>query len=60
MDAKQQFLELQAYVELASLAEFWLLEEVGNKSLDMIVSCLDADQKTSAHVINCAANLGQS
>ena len=59
MDAKQQLLELQAYVELSSLAEFWLLEEVGNKSLDVVVSCLEADQKLSTDVIHYAANLSQ-
>jgi len=60
MDAKQHKLsELQAYVELSSLAEFWLLEEVGNKSLDVVISCLEADQTISTDVIHYAANLSQ-
>ncbi|XP_020270320.1 BTB/POZ domain-containing protein At1g04390 isoform X2 [Asparagus officinalis] len=59
MDKNQQLLQLQAYVELSSLAEFWLLEEVGDESLDIIFSCLEADQKISADIIHYAAKLSQ-
>lgn len=58
-DAKQKLMELQAYVELSSLAEFWLLEEVGSESLSIVLSCLEADQRSSTDIIHFASELGQ-
>lgn len=59
MDIKQQLQELQAYVELSSLAEFWILEEVAEESLNVIVSCLNGDPKISVQIIHYAISLCQ-
>ncbi|KAG1365069.1 BTB/POZ domain-containing protein [Cocos nucifera] len=59
MDAEQQLHELQAYVELSSLAEFWCLEDVGEQSLKVVVSCLKSDKRSSVEIISFAASIGQ-
>ncbi|XP_008806462.2 BTB/POZ domain-containing protein At1g04390 isoform X2 [Phoenix dactylifera] len=59
MDAAQQLHELRAYIELSSLAEFWFLEDVGEQSLKVVVSCLRSDKRSSVEIISFAANLGQ-
>lgn len=59
MDAEQQLRELQAYVELSSLAEFWCLEDIGEQSLKVVVSCLKSDQRCSVKIIRFALSLGK-
>ncbi|PKA62110.1 BTB/POZ domain-containing protein [Apostasia shenzhenica] len=60
MSTSRQLNELQAYVELFSLAEFWLLEGgLKEESFTVILSCLELNQNLSKEIINFASDLGQ-
>ncbi|XP_028554848.1 BTB/POZ domain-containing protein At1g04390 isoform X2 [Dendrobium catenatum] len=59
MTTNQQLHELQSYVELSWLAEFWLLEEVREEALNVVLSCLELNQKLSMEIINFALELHQ-
>ncbi|XP_072954227.1 BTB/POZ domain-containing protein At1g04390 isoform X2 [Typha angustifolia] len=59
MNKEQQLSEVQAYIELSSLAEYWCLEEVGEESSKVVILCLQSDQKVSVEIIHYAANLSQ-
>lgn len=57
MDNEERLLELEPYLELCWLAEFWFLEDVRDISYGMIVSCLDSAQQLCIKVIKIAADL---
>ncbi|XP_010246641.1 PREDICTED: BTB/POZ domain-containing protein At1g04390 isoform X2 [Nelumbo nucifera] len=57
MDVDQQINELEPYIELYWLAEFWFLEEVQKSSLGVVISCLSSNRHLSVKVIQIAANL---
>ncbi|XP_020587247.1 BTB/POZ domain-containing protein At1g04390 isoform X2 [Phalaenopsis equestris] len=59
MATSQQFHELQVYVELSSLAEFWLLKEVEEESLNVVLLCLEQNQKLSMEIMDFALKLHQ-
>ncbi|XP_018681252.2 BTB/POZ domain-containing protein At1g04390-like isoform X2 [Musa acuminata AAA Group] len=59
LDPEWQLRELQVYVELSSLAEFWCLEEVEEQSFKVVVSCINSQQKSSLELIRFAASLNQ-
>nr|XP_025610611.1 BTB/POZ domain-containing protein At1g04390 isoform X3 [Arachis hypogaea] len=57
MDDEQKLFNLQPYVELNWLAEFWMLESIQEASWNVIVSCLDSARHLSARIIKMAYNL---
>lgn len=59
MTTTQQLDELQSYVELYTLAEFWLLKEVEEQSLNVILLSLELNQKLSMEILNSALELHQ-
>ncbi|RWW03712.1 hypothetical protein GW17_00033107 [Ensete ventricosum] len=59
LDPEWQLHELQVYVELSSLAEFWCLEEVEEQSFKVVISCINSQQKSSLELIRFAASLNQ-
>lgn len=56
MDTQEKLHELQPYVELCWLAEFWFLEDVQEACSNMIVACLDSARQLCIKVIQLAAN----
>ncbi|XP_058102994.1 BTB/POZ domain-containing protein At1g04390 [Magnolia sinica] len=59
MDMEQQLCELQAYIELSSLSEFWFLEDVRKESIDVVLSCLKSNHQLCLKIIQFAATLAQ-
>lgn len=57
MNAEQRLRELQSYVELYWLAEFWLLEDIRDPCFRVILSCLAADRQLSVKIIQIAASM---
>ncbi|GLT81074.1 hypothetical protein SLA2020_524800 [Shorea laevis] len=57
MSAEERLHELQSYVELYWLAEFWILEDICDTCYRVIVSCLAADRQLSVKIIQIAAGL---
>lgn len=57
MNPEQRLREVQSYVELYWLAEFWLLEDIRDPSFRVIVSRLAADRQLSVKIIQIAASL---
>ncbi|KAK0592630.1 hypothetical protein LWI29_022528 [Acer saccharum] len=55
MDTEEKIYELQPYVELCSLAELWLLEEVQDACFRLIVTCMDSARVLSIKLIQIAA-----
>ncbi|XP_015166431.1 BTB/POZ domain-containing protein At1g04390-like isoform X2 [Solanum tuberosum] len=59
LSKEEKLRELEPYVELCSLAQFWLLEDLHEKCFRLIVSILDSCQYLSIKIIQMAANLNQ-
>lgn len=59
MDKAQQLSELQAYVELASLADYWLIDGFQEECLNAIIPLLNADHQIILKTIAIAAGLNQ-
>lgn len=59
MSKEEKLHELEPYVELCSLAHFWLLEDLHDKCFRLIVSILDSCHYLSIKIIQMAANLNQ-
>lgn len=57
MDTEEKLHELQPYVELFGLSEFWLMQDVQEACSDVIVSCLDSSRELSIKILHVAANL---
>ncbi|KAH7654418.1 BTB/POZ domain-containing protein [Dioscorea alata] len=60
MDGDQQLSELQAYVELASLADYWLIDGFQEECLDAIIPLLNIDHQIVLKTIAIAAGLNQT
>ncbi|KAG0451577.1 hypothetical protein HPP92_026348 [Vanilla planifolia] len=52
----QQMGELQPYVELCFLGEFWFMDEIKEDSLNMVLSCLEHNPKLSMEIVSFAAD----
>ncbi|KAL5977313.1 hypothetical protein ACLOJK_021659 [Asimina triloba] len=59
MDTEQQVHELTTYIQLSSLSEFWLLEDVREESINVVTSCLRSKHQLPLKIIQFAANLTQ-
>ncbi|XP_068654647.1 BTB/POZ domain-containing protein At1g04390 [Aristolochia californica] len=59
LDTQDQLLEIQAYVELAWLSQFWLLEDVHEESYNVVLSCLKTSHQLALLVTKSAADLTQ-
>nr|KYP49111.1 hypothetical protein KK1_029143 [Cajanus cajan] len=57
MDDEEKLFNLQPYVELCWLAEFWILEDIQEACWNVIMSCLDSSRQLSIKIINMAYNL---
>ncbi|CAJ1958068.1 unnamed protein product, partial [Sphenostylis stenocarpa] len=57
IDDEEKLFNLQPYVELYWLAEFWLLENIQESCWNVIMSCLDASWQLSIKIIKMAYNL---
>lgn len=57
MDDEEKLHQLQQYLELCWLAEFWFLEDVQDISYKVIVSCLDSARQLSIKIIKIASEL---
>ncbi|KAK4835681.1 hypothetical protein QYF36_012984 [Acer negundo] len=55
MGTEEKIYELQPYLELCSLAELWLLEEVQDACFRVIVTCMDSARLLSIKLIQIAA-----
>lgn len=55
----QRLNELQLYVELCWLAEFWLLEDLHEQCFRVVLSGLETDRYLSVKLIQLAANFAQ-
>ncbi|KAF5203177.1 BTB/POZ domain-containing protein [Thalictrum thalictroides] len=59
MDVDSQLLEVHPYVELCWLAEFWLLNDLREDTLKVVISCLRSSRNLSLKIIQIAADLSQ-
>ncbi|KAL6514006.1 hypothetical protein OROHE_019462 [Orobanche hederae] len=59
LDPEEKFREVESYLELCWLAEFWLLEDLYKECHKIVVSCLDSPNYLSTKVIQVAANFSQ-
>ncbi|KAK8941024.1 BTB/POZ domain-containing protein [Platanthera zijinensis] len=59
ISTNEQVHELEAYLELSSLAKFWLLDEVEEDSSNVVLSCLESNHNLSMEIINLALGLHQ-
>ncbi|KAK4398716.1 BTB/POZ domain-containing protein [Sesamum angolense] len=56
MDPEEKFREIQSYLELCWLAEFWLIEDLHEECYKVVISCLDSSRYLSTKIIQIAAN----
>lgn len=56
MDDQEKLNELQSYIELCWLAEFWFLEDLQEVCLNLIVSCVDIAHHLSVNVLQMAGD----
>ncbi|KAL0545987.1 hypothetical protein IC582_015891 [Cucumis melo] len=56
MDDQEKMNELQSYVELCWLAEFWFLEDLQEVCLNLIVACLEIAHHLSVSVLQMAGD----
>ncbi|KAL6546996.1 hypothetical protein OROMI_022717 [Orobanche minor] len=59
LDPEEKFREVESYLELCWLAEFWLLEDLYKECHKIVVSCLDSPNYLSCKVIQVAAKFSQ-
>lgn len=57
MDDEEKLFNLQPYVELCWLAEFWILENIQEACWNVIMSCLDSSVQLAFKVIKMAYEL---
>lgn len=55
----QQLQELKAYVELASLSDFWCLDDVWEECFSRVLSYLSCNPLLSFEIMQIAVNLNQ-
>ncbi|XP_010475090.1 PREDICTED: BTB/POZ domain-containing protein At1g04390 [Camelina sativa] len=56
MDNEAKLDELQAYVEIYSLSEWWIMEDLQNDCAHVILSCLESARELSIKTIELAAS----
>lgn len=56
MDTEAKLNELQAYVEIYSLSEWWIMEDLQNDCAHVILSCLESARELSIKTIELAAS----
>ncbi|VVA89937.1 unnamed protein product [Arabis nemorensis] len=56
MDTEAKLNELQAYVEIYSLTEWWIMEDLQNDCARVILSCLESARELSIKTIELAAS----
>ncbi|PRQ30625.1 putative chromatin remodeling & transcription regulator BTB-POZ family [Rosa chinensis] len=57
MDTEEKLDEVQSYVELFWLSEFWIMEDVQEACSDAIISCLGSARELAIKILQIAANL---
>ncbi|XP_041990382.1 BTB/POZ domain-containing protein At1g04390-like isoform X2 [Salvia splendens] len=59
LDPEIKLQEIQTYIELCWLAEFWFIEDLHEECYEVVISCLDSTEYLSTKVIQTAANFSQ-
>ncbi|KAL3627094.1 hypothetical protein CASFOL_028457 [Castilleja foliolosa] len=59
LDPEGKLQEVQSYLELCWLAEFWLIEDLHEECYKIVVHCLDSSKYLSTKLIQIAANFSQ-
>lgn len=59
LDPEEKLEEIQSYLELCWLAEFWFIEHLNEECYEIVVSCLNFSTNLPAKVIQVAADLSQ-
>ncbi|XP_073154231.1 BTB/POZ domain-containing protein At1g04390-like isoform X2 [Henckelia pumila] len=59
LDPEEKLEEIQSYLELCWLAEFWLIRYLYEECYDIVFSCLNLSTNLPAKVIQVAADLSQ-
>lgn len=59
LDPEIKLREVQTYIELCWLAEFWFIEDLNEECYKVVISCLDSCGYLSTKVIQTAANFSQ-
>ncbi|PNY06615.1 BTB/POZ domain-containing protein [Trifolium pratense] len=57
MDDQEKLFNLQPYVELCWLGEFWIMESIQEACWNVIMSCLDSSKQLSIKIIKMAYKL---
>ena len=57
MDDQEKLFNLQPYVELCWLGEFWILESIQEACWNVIMSCLDSSKQLAIKIIKMAYKL---
>lgn len=57
MEDEEKLLNLEPYVELYWLSEFWILENIQEACWNVIVSCLDSAKQLSIKILKMSGNL---
>lgn len=57
MEDEEKLLNLQPYVELYWLSEFWILENIQKACWNVIMSCLDSAKQLSLKILKMAGKL---
>ena len=57
MNPEEKLDEVQPYVELFWLSEFWIMEDVQEACSDVIISCLGSARELAIKILQIAANL---
>lgn len=56
MNTEEKLDEVQSYVELCWLSEFWIMEDVQEACSDVIISCLGSARELAIKILQIAAN----
>uniref|UniRef100_A0A1J3IM00 BTB/POZ domain-containing protein n=1 Tax=Noccaea caerulescens TaxID=107243 RepID=A0A1J3IM00_NOCCA len=56
MDTEAKLDELEAYIEIYSLTEWWIMEDLQNECAQVILSCLESARELSIKAIELAAS----
>ncbi|KAH6778683.1 hypothetical protein C2S51_009995 [Perilla frutescens var. frutescens] len=59
LDPEIKLGEVQTYIELCWLAEYWIIEDLHEECYAVVISCLDSTRYLSTKIIQTAANFSQ-
>lgn len=59
MASEEKIRQLEPYIELSWLAEYWLLEDLYDTCSEVVIYGLESDREISVHILKIAAGLSQ-